>query len=104
MAPQHASHPPELVRLCEEAAERLQSLRDADAAERGARIPAIRALLERIGAMLEALDLRAADFPEEQGALVDAWSALQSIDLDRGGPHVPRFVDRAVADVQRLIP
>jgi hypothetical protein len=82
----------------------LQGLRDADASERGTRIPAIRALLERIGGMLEALDLRAADFPEEQGALVDAWSALQSIDLDRGGPHVPRFVDRAVADVRRLIP
>jgi hypothetical protein len=102
--PEHASHPPELARLCEEAAERLHGLRNADASERGARIPAIRALLERIGGMVEALDLRASDFPAEQGALVDAWSALQSIDLDRGGPHVPRYVDRAVADVRRLIP
>lgn len=104
MPPEHASHPPELVRLCEEAVQRLQSLRRADASERGARIPAVRALLERIGEMLEALDVRASDYPDEQGTLADAWSAVQSIDLDRGGPHVPRYVDRAVADVRRLIP
>jgi HEPN domain-containing protein len=95
-------HSPELVRLCEEAVELLLSLKPAAAPERAERIREIRALLERIGRLVEAEDLRAPGFAEEQGSLVDAWSAVQSIDMDRGGPHVERYVDRAVADVRRL--
>jgi hypothetical protein len=102
MPPPGHDHPPEFRRLCDEAAEMLLALKSAEPRERGERIPAIRALLARIAAEVEALDLRAPDFPEEQGQLVDAASALESIDLDRGGPHVARYVDRAVADVRRL--
>jgi hypothetical protein len=97
--PQHSA---EFHRLCDEAVERLRALLPADAHGRGALIPAIRALLERIDAQVEELDILAPGFAAEQGALGDAASALQSIDMDRGGPHVPRCVERAIADIRRL--
>lgn len=33
---------------------------------------------------------------------MDAASALQAIGRDRGGPNVPRFVDRIVADLRHM--
>jgi hypothetical protein len=99
-----APHPPEFVRLCEEAVARLEGLKSATAMERGARLPAIRALLADIATQLSDLDLRAPGFADEQGTLTDASSALQAIDMDRGGPHVPRFVDRIIQDLRRIAP
>ena len=99
LVPQHSAA---FRRLCDEAVERLRALPPADAHERGALIPAIRALLERIDAEVEELDILAPGFAAEQGALGDAASALQSIDMDRGGPHVPRYVERAIAGIRRL--
>lgn len=99
-APVH--HPPELHRLCQEAIDAFRALPAADLHERGAKIPAIRALLERIDQWVEETDLLDPAFAREQGWLVDASSALQSIDLDRGGPHVERYVERAAADLRRV--
>ncbi|HEX5725060.1 MAG TPA: hypothetical protein VFX98_06315 [Longimicrobiaceae bacterium] len=101
MSPEPA-HPPEFVRLCERAIESFEALRGGGVRERGERIPEIRRLLAEIDRWMAELDLRAPGFAEEQGRLADAASALQSIDLDRGGPGVPRFVDRAVADLRRV--
>ena len=95
-------HPAEFRRLCDEAVEAFRALLAVDGHERGRLIPGIRALLERVNREVEEMDLRAPGFAAEQGALVDAASALQSIDLDRGGPHVPRYVERAVADLRRV--
>lgn len=95
-------HPAEFVRLCEEAVAQLQALKGASPMERGTRLPAIRALLSDISARLADLDLLRPGFADEQGALTDAASALQAIDLDRGGPNVPRFVDRIVQDLRRI--
>lgn len=88
--------------MCEDAVARLEALRTATAMERGARLPGIRTLLTEIGTRMAELDLRAPGFADEQGTLTDAVSALQAIDMDRGGPHVPRFVDRIVQDLRRI--
>lgn len=95
-------HPAEIRALCDEAVAAFRALADAEPGARGALVPPIRALLARIDAAVEEADLRHPDFAREQGWLVDASSALQSIDLDRGGPHVARFVERAVADLRRV--
>jgi hypothetical protein len=96
-------HPAEFRRLCDEAIERLRALAAAEPMERGRMIPELRQRLARIDEWIDEQDIAATDaFAREQGLLVDASSALQSIDLDRGGPHVPRYVERAIADIQRV--
>ena len=100
--PTPVQHPAAFVRLCEEAIAQLEALKSATAMERGTRLPAVRAVLSDIGAQLAELDLRQPGFADEQGTLTDAASALQAIDMDRGGPHVPRFVDRIVQDLRRI--
>jgi hypothetical protein len=95
-------HPAEFRALCDEAVERFRALAGADGHERGLMIPGIRALLGRIDQQIDEMDIRDPAFPQEQAALIDASTALQSIDMDRGGPHVERYVERAIADVQRL--
>jgi hypothetical protein len=97
-----APHPPEFRRLCAEAVERFQALDAADAGERGRMVPALRDLLSRIDQQVDELDITLPGFAREQGWLIDASSALQSIDLDRGGPHVHRYVARAIADIERV--
>ncbi|HYW14389.1 MAG TPA: hypothetical protein VE871_20655 [Longimicrobium sp.] len=100
--PTPAQHPPTFVRLCEDAIAQLEALKTASAMERGPRLASIRALLSDIAAQLAELDLLQPGFADEQGTLTDVASALQAIDLDRGGPHVPRFVDRIVQDLRRI--
>ena len=95
-------HPPEFVAACESAIEQLLALKDAPAMERGPRLAAIRQALAEIGEQLEQLDWEDERFAREQGALQDAASALGAIDLDRGGPQVPRYVDRIVDDLRRI--
>lgn len=95
-------HPDEFRRLCTRAAEGFRALAVADAAERGRMIPELRALLARIDEQVDELDIALPGFAREQGLLVDASSALQSIDMDRGGPHVRRYVERAIADIERV--
>lgn len=100
--PNPTPHPPEFVRLCEQAVQELEALKGEGPMERGARLLTIRALLADIGLQMAELDLRTPGFGDEQGTLVDAASKLQAIDLDRGGPHVPRFADQIVADLRRI--
>lgn len=96
-------HPPEFRRLCDEAVERFHALAAAEGPiARGRLIPPLRELLMRIDEQIEELDIRDPGFAREQGLLVDASSALESIDLDRGGPHVERYVERAIADIRRV--
>ena len=96
------AHPPEFVRLCEQAIQALEALKTDEPTQRGARLLTIRALLADIGLQMAELDLRTPGFGAEQGTLVDAASKLQAIDLDRGGPHVPRFADQMIADLRRI--
>jgi hypothetical protein len=95
-------HPPALRRLCEEAASLFESLLDQDIEQRGETLGRIRALLGEIDRMATELDLSDPDFPLEQGWLMDASSALQSIGIDRGGFYVEKFVHRAVEDLRRV--
>jgi hypothetical protein len=97
-----ATHPPEFVQLCQQAIGALEALKADAPMDRGKRLLTIRALLADIGLQMAELDLRTPGFADEQGTLVDAASALQAIDLDRGGPNVPRFVDRIIADLRRI--
>ena len=97
-----AAHPPEFVRLCEQAIGALEALKADPPMERGQRLLTIRALLADIGLQMAELDFRTPGFADEQGSLVDAASALAAIDLDRGGPNVPRFADRIIADLRRI--
>jgi hypothetical protein len=99
-APVH--HPPGFQRLCDEAVERFRALAAAGPFDRGTLIPPLRDLLRRIDEQVDELDIREPGFAREQGLLVDAATALQSIDLDRGGPHVERYVERAIADIRRV--
>jgi hypothetical protein len=95
-------HPPEFKRLCSDAEERFRALAAAEPMERGRMVPELRALLQRIDDWIEESDITNPAFAREQGLLIDASSALQSIDMDRGGPHVQRYVERAIADIQRV--
>ena len=95
-------HPPEFRRLCDEAVERFRALAAAGPFDRGPLIAPLRELLVCIDSQVDELDILLPGFAREQGWLVDASSALQSIDLDRGGPHVERYVERAIADIQRV--
>jgi hypothetical protein len=95
-------HPQALREMCSRAAELFESLLEQDVSARGATLDELRPLLGRIDETVKELDLRDPDFPREQGWLVDASSALQSIGLDRGGWHVERFVQRAVEDLRRV--
>jgi hypothetical protein len=100
--PAPISHPAEFRRLCDEAVERFRALAAAEPMERGRMVPQVRALLARIDEWIDESDIALPGFAREQGLLSDAASALQSIDMDRGGPHVPRYVERAIADIQRF--
>ena len=100
--PAAAPHPPEFIRLCEQAIGALEALKADPPMERGQRLLTIRTLLADIGLQMAELDLRTPGFADEQGTLVDAASVLQAIDLDRGGPNVPRFVDRIIGDLRRI--
>ncbi|MBW3570553.1 MAG: hypothetical protein KY467_05560 [Gemmatimonadetes bacterium] len=97
-----AEHSPEFIRLCERAIGELEALKADPPMERGPRLITIRALLADVGLHMAEVDLRTPGFADEQGTLVDAASALQAIDLDRGGPNVPRFADRIIADLRRI--
>ncbi|HEX6036872.1 MAG TPA: hypothetical protein VFZ20_02505, partial [Longimicrobium sp.] len=100
--PDPAPRPAELARLCDEAVAQLEALKAASPMERGTRLGAVRALLADLATALADADLLRPGFADEQAILTDAASALQAIDLDRGGPHVPRFVDRIVQDLRRI--
>ena len=95
-------YPPEFHRLCDEAVEAFRALAAAEPFARGRLIPALHEMLARIDEQVDELDIRDPGFAREQGLLVDASSTLQSIDMDRGGPHVERYVDRAIADIRRV--
>ncbi len=100
--PDAGTHPPAFVQLCEGAIGELEALKAASPLDRGPLIPPIHARLAEIAAAVAEMDLRAPGFADEQAALTDAASKLQASGLDRGGPHVARFVDRIVADLRRL--
>jgi hypothetical protein len=95
-------HPPELRSLCARAAALFESLRDQDLTQRAATLRELRPLLTEIDETVKELDLRDPDFPREQGWLMDAASALQSIEMDRGGWHVDKFALRAAEDLRRV--
>jgi hypothetical protein len=88
--------------MCGRAAELFESLLAQDFTARGVTLAELRPLLGRIDETVKDLDLRDPDFPQEQGWLVDASSALQSIEMDRGGWHVEKYVHRAVEDLRRV--
>ena len=95
-------HPPEFLELCERTIERFRALAAAEPHDRGALLPELRTLMEQIDEQVDELDIRLPGFAREQGLLVDASTALQSIAMDRGGPHVERYVERAIADLRRV--
>jgi hypothetical protein len=95
-------HPPEFRLLCERAVEGFRALPGAELSRRGTLAAELRGLLARIELHMEELDLGTPAFADEQGLMLNAASALQSIDLDRGGPHVARLAGRAADDLRRL--
>jgi hypothetical protein len=96
------AHPPELRALCARAAALFQALPEQELEGRGRTLAELRPILARIDEAVKELDLHDPDFPREQGWLVDAATALQTIELDRGGPHVAKFAARAAADLRRV--
>lgn len=97
-----AAHPAAFVHLCREAIRHLRALEGMGPMERGAALAPIRDALARIGERMVALDREASRYEREQAALLDAANALGAIELDRGGPHVPRYVQRIVEDLERI--
>jgi hypothetical protein len=100
--PNPAPHPADFVAACEDAIQRFRGLAAAEPSSRGELIPPLRSLLERLDEQMDELDIALPGFASEQGLMHDAWSALQSIDMDRGGPHVQRYVERAISDLSRV--
>ena len=100
--PTPAPHPEEFKALCEEAIQRFRELGAADPSARTPLLVPLRELLERIDEQMDELDIALPGFAQEQGFMGDAGSALQSIAMDRGGPHVQRYVERAIADLGRV--
>jgi hypothetical protein len=95
-------HPQDLRQMCGRAAELFESLLPQDLAARGETLRELNTLLGRIDERVKELDLVDPDFPREQGWLVDAASALQSIQMDRGGWHVEKYVRRAAEDLRHV--
>jgi hypothetical protein len=97
-------HPPEFIALCRHAAELLDSVPGLPLTERGERLRQAHAAVEQIDRRLKELDLDRGDphFSEEQGDLIAVASALQALELDRGGPNVRRYVDRAITAIRHV--
>ena len=98
----HHPHPPELRALCIQAAGLFEALPAQEMETRSETLVQLEALLSRIDEQVKELDLRDPDFPREQGWLVDAASALRSIEMDRGGWNVEKFAHRAAEDLRRV--
>jgi hypothetical protein len=96
------SHPPQFVELCRHAVDLLTSLKGATPEMRAVLLPRIDEALARIDEQVKTLDLGTEWFADEQGDIVTASSALQAIEMDRGGSHVERYVDRAVAALRHV--
>jgi hypothetical protein len=88
--------------LCERAVSLLEALKAAPAMERTPILRDAQQAMRDIDAQVKALDLGGPSFSDEQGDLIAASSALQAIELDRGGPRVATFVDRAVAAIRHV--
>lgn len=97
-----APRPADFVQLCDDTVRQLRELERAGSLERASAIPPIRAALAEIGERMAVLDWETDRYEREQAALLDAAGALGVIDLDRGGPHVPRYVQRIVDDLGRI--
>ncbi len=95
-------HPEDFRRLCLDAVALLEAVSETTGDGRAALLPRVDAALREIDRRLQELDLRSPDFGEEQGEIVTARSAVQAIEMDRGGPRVGELADRAAAALRRL--
>lgn len=100
--PEPTLHDAAFHRLCERALARLGEVKTAPPAARGERVREAIEALREIDREVAEHDVGSERFAEEQGDLVAAASALQAVALDRGGAHVERCVDRAIAAIRHV--
>jgi hypothetical protein len=80
----------------------LEQLKAAAATERTALLRQAQDAMREIDAQVKSLDLGDPTFNDEQGDLIAASSALQAIELDRGGPRVAKYADTAIAAIHHV--
>jgi hypothetical protein len=102
MSEAHHPHPQAFRELCRRAIELLESLKAADATGRTALLRQAQEAMREIDAQVKTLDLGDPAFNDEQGDLIAAASALQAIELDRGGPRAAKYADTAIAAIRHV--
>jgi hypothetical protein len=102
MSEAHHPHPQAFRELCRRAIDLLESLKAASPTERTGLLRQAQEAMREIDAQVKSLDLGDPTFNDEQGDLIAAASALQAIELDRGGPRVPRYVDTAIEAIRHV--
>ena len=98
----HPPHPAAFRELCERAVGFLEQLKAAGPTERTPLLVQAQQAMRDIDGQVKSLDLGDPSFNDEQGDLIAAASALQAIELDRGGPKVPKYVDTAIEAIRRV--
>jgi hypothetical protein len=99
---QHVPHPASFRELCGRAVQVLEQLKAAGPTERTELLRQAQDAMRQIDGQVKSLDLGDPAFNDEQGDLIAASSALQAIELDRGGPKVPKYVDTAIEHIRRM--
>jgi hypothetical protein len=98
----HQAHPEAFRELCRRAIDLLEQLKAAPATERTDTLRQAQSAMREIDAQVKSLDLGDPTFNDEQGDLIAASSALQAIELDRGGPRVAKYADTAIAAIRHV--
>jgi hypothetical protein len=102
MPHEHQPHPADFRELCQRAVAVLQDLKAAGPTDRTPLLLQAQDALRDIDQQVKTLDLGDPAFNDEQGDVMAASSALQAIELDRGGPKVGKYADQAIEAIERL--
>lgn len=102
MSEAHQPHPAAFRDLCRRAVDLLEQLKAAPATDRTELLRQAQQAMRDIDAQVKSLDLGDPTFNDEQGDLIAAASALQAIELDRGGPRAAKYADTAIAAIRHV--
>jgi hypothetical protein len=98
----HVPHPADFRELCDSAVQTLEQLKAAGPTDRTPLLLQAQQAMREIDVRVKSMDLGDPTFNDEQGDLIAAASALQAIELDRGGPKVPKYADTAIEAIRRV--
>jgi hypothetical protein len=102
MSHEHHPHPQPFRALCGRAVDALERLKAAAPTDRTALLREAQAAMSEIDRQVKSMDLGDPTFNDEQGDLIAASSALQALELDRGGPKASKYADTAIDAIRRV--